>query len=107
MSIFGPLTQPNTNTMNTESTAYAAYSVHEIKQTGYGTYRIIVRDADGNKHGMTTHEVGVIEDLRAAGRELRSNDDGTYDRLRAEMAAWVAEALGLAEDGHNVAEDDD
>ena len=61
----------------------------------------VVRDADGNKYGMTTHEVGVIEDLRAAGRELRSNDDGTYDRLRAEMAAWVAEALGLAEDGHN------
>ncbi len=34
--------------MNTESTAYEAYTVHEIKQTGYGTYRIIVRDADGN-----------------------------------------------------------
>lgn len=93
--------------MNTENTAYEAYTVHEIKQTGYGTYRIIVRDADGNKHGMTTHEVGVIEELRAAGRELRSNDDGTYDRLRAEMAAWVAEELGLSEDGHNVAEDEE
>lgn len=93
--------------MHTESTAYEAYTVHEIKQTGYGTYRIIIQDADGKSHGMTTHDVGVIEELRAAGRELKYNDDGTYDRLRAEMAAWVAEELGLSEDGHNVNEDEE
>lgn len=68
------------------------YTLINYTQKGYGTYKVTIEDADGSRHTVTTHEVEAIDRIREAGRNMASNDDGTYEALRNELA----EALALA-----------
>lgn len=67
----------------------------EYKQTGYGTYRVTIEDANGERYTTNTHEVDAIDAIRQAGRDLKSNDDGSYERLRNEFADNIAAIIGL------------
>jgi hypothetical protein len=73
------------------------YTLINYTQTGYGTYRVTIEDAAGNRHTTTTHEVEAIDAIREAGRDMKSNDDGSYERLRNEFAANIAAILDLEE----------
>lgn len=59
-------------------------------QTSYGTYKVIIEDAHGDRHTVKTHEVDAIDRIREAGRNMASNDDGTYEALRNELADTLA-----------------
>jgi hypothetical protein len=72
------------------------YKLIAIPQRGYGTYRVTIEDAEGNRHSRTTHNVEAIDAIRQAGRDMKSNDDGTYQRLCDELAEAIAVELGLA-----------
>lgn len=72
-----------------------SYTLKACSQIGYGTYRVTITDADGNEYRATTHEVEAIDAIRAAGREMKSNDDGSYQRLSDEFADGIAAILGL------------
>ena len=72
-----------------------SYALKGYTQTGYGTYRVTIADADGNEYRATTHEVEAIDAIRAAGREMKSNDAGSYQRLSDEFAEGIAAILGL------------
>lgn len=61
-------------------------------QKSYGTYVVVIEDAYGDRHSIKTNEVEAIDRIREAGRNMASNDDGTYEALRNELA----EALALA-----------
>ena len=67
----------------------------EYKQTGYGTYRVTIEDANGERHTTHTNEVDAIDAIRQAGRDLKSNDDGSYEQLRNEFADNIAAIIGL------------
>jgi hypothetical protein len=71
------------------------YTLKAYTQTGYGTYRVTIQGADGATHSRTTHNVEAIDAIRQAGRDMKSNDDGTYKRLCDELAEAIAAELGL------------
>ena len=66
------------------------YTLINYKQIGYGRYRIAFKDANGKIHYINTDNVEAIDAIRAAGREMKSNDDGTYERLCSEFADSLA-----------------
>ena len=59
-------------------------------QTSYGTYKVIIEDAYGDRHTVRTNEVEAIDRIREAGRNMASNNDGTYEALRNELADSLA-----------------
>jgi hypothetical protein len=59
-------------------------------QTSYGTYKVIIEDAHGDRHTVRTNEVEAIDRIREAGRNMASNNDGTYEALRNELADTLA-----------------
>jgi hypothetical protein len=59
-------------------------------QKSYGTYTCIIEDADGDRHTVRTNEVEAIDRIREAGRDMASNNDGTYEALRNELADSLA-----------------
>lgn len=59
-------------------------------QTSYGTYKVIIEDAHGDRHTVRTHDVEAIDRIREAGRNMASNNDGTYEALRNELADALA-----------------
>lgn len=71
------------------------YKLHGYEQTGYGTYRVTIKGDDGKFYSTRTHEVELIEDLRSAGRELKYNDDGSYEAARQRLTEHVVTKLGL------------
>jgi hypothetical protein len=71
------------------------YTLTNYKQTGYGRYRVTLQDADGETYYGTTTNVEAIDAIREAGRDMKSNDDGTHKRLCDELAEAIAAQLGL------------
>jgi hypothetical protein len=59
-------------------------------QTSYGTYTVIIEDAHGDRYTVRTNEVEAIDRIREAGRNMASNNDGTYEALRTELADALA-----------------
>lgn len=59
-------------------------------QTSYGTYKVLIEDAHGDRHTVRTHDVEAIDRIREAGRNMASNNDGTYEALRNELADALA-----------------
>jgi hypothetical protein len=59
-------------------------------QKSYGTYTCIIEDAYGDRHTVRTNEVEAIDRIREAGRNMASNNDGTYEALRNELADTLA-----------------
>ena len=59
-------------------------------QKSYGTYTVIIEDAYGDRHTVRTNEVEAIDRIREAGRNMASNDDGSYEALRNELADTLA-----------------
>ena len=59
-------------------------------QKSYGTYTVLIEDAHGTRHTVRTNEVEAIDRIREAGRNMASNNDGTYEALRNELADTLA-----------------
>jgi hypothetical protein len=59
-------------------------------QTSYGTYKVVIKDAYGELHTVRTNDVEAIDRIREAGRNMASNNDGTYEALRNELADALA-----------------
>jgi hypothetical protein len=59
-------------------------------QKSYGTYTVLIEDAYGTRHTVRTHDVEAIDRIREAGRNMASNNDGSYEKLRNELADALA-----------------
>ena len=73
----------------------STYTLIYYRQTGHGTYRVTIEDEHGERHSTTTHDAERIDAIREAGRDMASNDDGTFDRLKRDLAEAVANGMGL------------
>ena len=65
-------------------------TITNISQSGHGTYKVTILDDHGDTHTVKSHDVETIDAIREAGRDMKSNDDGTYERLRSEFADSLA-----------------
>ena len=65
-------------------------TITNISPSGHGTYKVTILDDHGATHTVKSHDVETIDAIREAGRDMKSNDDGTYERLRSEFADSLA-----------------